>query len=352
MLGGRRFLLVCAVLAASVLLALAFHLPFMRLSTLLLIGHGAQEHSLISAVHALVRTNQLFLGGVLLVLAIFLPLLKWLYLLLLTLLQWTDLARSAAGPAWLLRWWPQDVVAMAAAAALVASRETPMQRMAGGAYCFAGAVLVMALACAWLRFDPPQRQSGALWPHGAQGWPQGPRDTVRGPAFAALVLLAIVVFTLGVTMPVIRLADTGAGSAGQSIVDLVLKERGATALWVPIAILALLLPGLRLLYLVTLALARALPRRIRSGVVGAAEVLGRYGTADAIALSLMLFYLVETREADRALQPAVYYLAASAVLTLAAFAWANMPASARAAGQGQPSRLTERLEAEHEGGRP
>jgi uncharacterized paraquat-inducible protein A len=353
MLDGRRFLLVCAVLSASVLLGLAFHLPFMRLSTLLLIGHGAQEHSLISAVHALVRTHQVFLGGVILVLAIFLPVLKWLYLLLLALLQWTDLARSAAGPAWLLRWWPQDVVAIAATVALVASRETLVQRTAGGAYCFAGAVLVMALACLWLRFDPPQRQSAALGAWRAQGWPHGPRDTVRGPAFAALVLLAIVVSALGVTMPVIRLADTGAGSAGQSIVDVVLalKARGETALWVPIAILALLLPGLRLLYLVTVASAHALPRRVRSGVLGAAEILGRCGTADAIALSLMLFYLVETREADRALQPAVYYLAASAVLTLAAFAWANMPASARAAGQGQPSRLTERLEAVQGGGR-
>ena len=52
-LGGRRFLLVCAVVAAGVLLALAVHLPFMRLSRLLYLGYGAQGHSLISAVNAL-----------------------------------------------------------------------------------------------------------------------------------------------------------------------------------------------------------------------------------------------------------------------------------------------------------
>ena len=287
MLGGRRFLLVCAVSVAAVLLALGLYLPFMRLSTLLRIGHGAQEHSLMSAVPDLLRSNLAFLGGVLLALAVFLPLLKWLYLLLPALQRWTDVAAAQRTLAWLLRWWPQDVVAIAATAALIASRETLVQRTAGGAYCFAGAVLVMALACTWLR-------PGA--PPGPQAPPQAVHDTPRGPAFAALVLLAIVAFALGVTLPVVRLAGTA--SAGQSIVDLVLAARGETALWVPIAILALLLPGLRLLYLLTVAAARVLPKAIRSGAIRAAEILGRYATVDTIALSLILFYLMETREAD------------------------------------------------------
>ena len=340
MLGGRRFLLICAVSVAAVLLALGFYLPFMSLSTLLRIGHGAQEHSLMSAVPGLMRSNLAFLGGVLLALAIFLPLLKWLYLLLPALQRWTDVAAAQRTLAWLLRWWPQDVVAIAAAAALIASRETLVQRTAGGAYCFAGAVLVMALASTWLR-------PGA--PPGPQAWPQAVHDTPRGLAFVALVLVAIVAFALGVTLPVVRLAGTGPASAGQSIVDLVLAARGETALWVPIAILALLLPGLRLLYLLTVAAARALPKAIRSGAIRAAETLGRYATADTIALSLMLFYLMETRQADRTLLPAVYCLAASAVLTLAAYAWVNWPA--RAPAQPQSPRLTARLEAVQEGGR-
>ncbi|MFZ1106018.1 MAG: paraquat-inducible protein A [Hyphomicrobiaceae bacterium] len=340
MLGGRRFLLVCAVSVAVVLLALGFYLPFMRLSTLLRIGHGAQEHSLMSAVPDLMRSNLAFLGGVLLALAVFLPLLKWLYLLLPALQRWTDVAAAQRTLAWLLRWWPQDVVAIAATAALIASRETLVQRTAGGAYCFAGAVLVMALACTWLR-------AGAA--PGQHTRPQAVHDTLRGSAFAALVLLAIVAFALGVTLPVVRLAGTDTASAGQSIVDLVLalQARGETALWVPIAILALLLPGLRLLYLLTVAAARVLPKAIRSGAIRAAEILGRHATADTIALSLMLFYLMETREADRTLQPAVYCLAASAVLTLAAYAWANLPAPAPA--HPQSPRLKERLEAVQEG---
>jgi uncharacterized paraquat-inducible protein A len=340
MLGGRRFLLVCAVSVAAVLLALGFYLPFMRLSTLLRVGHGAQEHSLMSAVQGLMRSNLAFLGGVLLVLAIFLPLLKWLYLLLPGLQRWTDVAAAQRTLAWLLRWWPQDVVAIAAMAALIASRETLVQRTAGGAYCFAGAVLVMALASAWLSSGtPPGLQAQAV------------HDASRGRAFAALVLLAAAAFALGVTLPVVRLGGTDTANAGQSIVHLVLalKARGQTALWAPIAILALLLPGLRLLYLLTVAAAGILPRVIRSGTIRAAEILGRYATADTIALSLMLLYLIETRAVDRTLQPAVYCLAASAVLTLAAYAWANLPAPAPA--HPQSPRLKERLEAVQEGGR-
>jgi uncharacterized paraquat-inducible protein A len=326
MLGGRRFLLVCAVSVAGVLLALAFHLPFMRLSTLLLIGHGAQEHSLISAVHTLVRTNQFLLGGVLLALAIFLPLLKWLYLLLLAVLPGREIARAEAplrALAWLGRWWPQDVVALAATAAIVATQETLLQRTAGGAYCLAATVVAMTLAYAWLRAD-----AGAVRMRAP-----GAAATPRSPAFAVLVALAVVAFAVGLTLPVVWLRSVGTGGAALSIVELImaLQAGGQTVLWVALAILAILLPGLRLLYLLTAAIA--------SRAVRATEPLGRHAIADTMVLSLALFYLIATREADPILQPGVYCLAASAALTLAAYAWANLPVPAK------PSTLKDRLKA-------
>jgi uncharacterized paraquat-inducible protein A len=332
--GGRRFLLGAAVLTAAVLLTLAFHLPFMRLSTLVLVGHGAQEHSLISAVHALVRSSshEVFIGGVLLVLAIFLPLLKLLYLLALALLPWIDATRSETplrALAWLGRWWPQDLVTLAAMAMLIARRETLLQHTAAGAYCFAAAVLVMALAYTWRRPD---------------GSAPRPPVSPRGSAFAALVGLAVLAFAAGLTLPVVRLANTGAEGAGPSIVQLLLalQARGDTVLAVTLAILAVLLPGLRLVYLLAVAAARVLPRPLRSGTVRAAEALGRHTTTDAMVLALMLFYLMQTRAADRVLQPAVYCLAASAVLTFAAYAWANLAPAAKA--QSQPASLAQRLE--------
>jgi hypothetical protein len=131
-------------------------------------------------------------------------------------------------------------------------------------------------------------------------------------------------------LPVVRLGS-GAGGTPQSIVGLILalQARGETVLWVALAILAILLPGLKVLHLLTAALTFRIAR--------VTEVLGRHATADTMVLSLALFYLIETRAADPVLQPGVYCLAASAALTLAAYAWANLPAPAK------PATLKDRL---------
>jgi paraquat-inducible protein A len=72
----------------------------------------------------------------------------------------------------------------------------------------------------------------------------------------------------------------------------------------------------------------------------ATEFLGRYATADTMVLALMLLYLVAAGDAHALLQPGAYCFAASAVLTLLAYAWANMRAPAAAA---QGSSLSARL---------
>ena len=91
-LGGRRFLLVVAVVAASLTLALGISLPFVRLTKFMLYTY---EHSLIAAVSVLTRSGQYFLGVAVLVFAIFLPVLRLLYLLLLALLPLRDIDRLA-----------------------------------------------------------------------------------------------------------------------------------------------------------------------------------------------------------------------------------------------------------------
>jgi hypothetical protein len=334
MLGGRGFLLACFVSAAAVLLFFGIlHLPFIRVSSLLRIGHGAQEHSVVSAALFL-WSNQAVLSCVLLLFAIALPVLKWLYLL--ALLTLSVLRRESAGSdAPLMRvlvWWPQDLIALAAVAALIAGHETVRLHTAAGAYCFGGAVIAMALAYTWRR-----RSAKPGTPAAAQSSPSVAPSVVpaprRGPLFAALVGLALLAFGLGVTQPVVRLSSAGAAGAGQSIVDLVLAlgARGEAALWVPIAILAILLPSLRQLYLVTVTAASALPSVIGAGTVRLAEALGRHATVDTMVLALGLFYLMETQVADRALLPGVYCLAASAALTLIAYIVASAPVSATTA---------------------
>src|SRR5256885_16258930 len=82
-LGGRRFLLTLAIVAASVCLALGVSLPIIKLTNLVFFHY---EHSLISTVNALIRSGQLFLGITVLIFSIVLPVTKLLYLLLLSTL--------------------------------------------------------------------------------------------------------------------------------------------------------------------------------------------------------------------------------------------------------------------------
>ena len=77
-LGGRRFLLSLAIVAASVCLALGVSLPIIKLTKFVFFTY---EHSLISTVNALIRSGQMFLGVTVLIFSIVLPVTKLLYLL-------------------------------------------------------------------------------------------------------------------------------------------------------------------------------------------------------------------------------------------------------------------------------
>jgi paraquat-inducible protein A len=156
-----------------------------------------------------------------------------------------------------------------------------------------------------------------------------------------LLLLALIFFALGLTLPVVRLATAYAGSDVLSVASMLwaLHARGERVLWLTILTLAVVVPGLRLLFLLTLALPRSLPHALRSKAAMATEFLGRYATADTMVLALMLLYLVAAGDAHALLQPGAYCFAASAMLTLLAYAWANMRAPAAAQG----SSLSERL---------
>ena len=89
-----------------------------------------------------------------LVLAIFLPLIKLLYLVLLASLPSEELGRSASqlrAIDWLGRWSPHDILAVGMALVLMLGHDATAQRSGGGTLFFAGAVLAMLLAYAWLR---------------------------------------------------------------------------------------------------------------------------------------------------------------------------------------------------------
>ncbi len=326
-LGGRRFLLAFAVVTASLCIALGVSLPFVRLTKFMLYTY---EHSLIAAVNVLMRSSQLLLGIAVLVFAIFLPVIRLLYLLLLVLLPLRDidrLARPLRALEWLGRWSLWDLVALALTIALIQSQGAYEAGNAGGIYGFTGAVLLMLLAYAWLRSDVAAARMRLPATKLAYS------SSMRGAAFTLLVLLAAALFALGVMLPAIRLPGSWAGTDQHSAVSLLraLYGQGERFACLVLFSLAILLPGTKLLYLLVLLAARMLPYAARVKSVRVIEWLGGYSITEITVLALMVFYLGASDRSGVLILPGVYCFAASVLLTLAAFGWANAlgPAAGR-----------------------
>jgi paraquat-inducible protein A len=335
-LGGRCFLLGCAVAAAGSCLALAVSLPFVRLTRPALFAYG---HSLLSGVSALAEADQLAMAGTVLVLAIFVPLIKLLYLVLLATLPSEELGRSATqlrAIDWLGRWSPHDILAVGLALVLVLGHDAVAQRSGSGAACFAAAVMAMLLAYVWLRGDASARHMRAPAARAAYA------TALHGLPFGVLLALAAVSFGLGVTLPAVQLTSAYAGHDLHSLAGLVwaLHMQGDLLLGAVILMLAIVLPAMRLLHLLTLVFSRVLPLALRGKAVVAAEVLGRHATADTMVLALMLFALIASGDAHATLQPGAWCFVASVALTMLAYAWINLLAPSAVA---QASSLRARL---------
>jgi paraquat-inducible protein A len=319
-LGGRRFLLGCAVLAAAAFLALAVSLPFVRVTRPAL---ASDAHSLLSAVTALFESGQLALAGAVLVFAVFLPLIKLLYLVLLATLPASELNRSATqlqALDWLGRWSPHDLLALAVALGLLLSHETLAQRSASGVYFFLAAVAAMLLAYTWVRGEATARRMRAPALRAAYA------TAMRGLPFGVLLALATATFAAGIALPVVHLAGRSAGAHEHSLASLIwaIYGGGDPVLAASLFVLAFALPAMRLLHLLTLALSRVLPPAVRSKAILSADGLGRFATADTMVLTLMLFALVASGDARAEVQPGGWCFMASALLTMLAYAWTNL----------------------------
>ncbi len=103
-LGGRRFLLSLAIIGAAVCLALGISLPIIRLTKMVF---WTTEHSLISTVSVLIQDGQTFLGFTVLIFSILFPVLKLLYLLLVSTLPASEIHRQSRrlrALEWLGKW--------------------------------------------------------------------------------------------------------------------------------------------------------------------------------------------------------------------------------------------------------
>jgi paraquat-inducible protein A len=334
-LGGRRFLLGSALLAASACLALGISLPIIKLTRFVFFTY---EHSLISTVNALIRSGQYFLGATVLIFAILLPVMKLLYLLLLAMLpprHLGRLARQLRALEWFGKWSMHDVLVLSLSIFFIKSHGVYDAQSVPGIYFFTAAVLLMMLAYAWLRSDA----SAAAAP--ARSVPSP--STVRSLLFSALLILATIFFALGVMLPAIRFTTVYVWSDQHSVASIIwaLYAKEELVLCLMVLTFSIVLPFMKLLYLLTLVTSPNLPQAVRTRSIAAMEWIGRYSMTDIMVLALMIFYINASGYSEATVLPGVYFFAASALMTMLAYGWANSVGPA--AGLGPASSLQSRL---------
>ena len=320
MLGGRRFLLSLALVGASVCLALGISLPIIKLTKFVFFTY---EHSLISTVNALIRSGQIFLGITVLIFSVLLPILKLLYLLLLSTLprrEVSRMSRQLRALEWLGKWSMHDVLVLSLSIFFIKSQGVYDAKSLNGVYFFTAAVLLMILAYAWLRSDvatphaapPPVRRPGQA-------------STLRNFAFSFLIILATVFFALGVMLPAIRFTTVYVWTNQHSVATIIwaLYKNEEFFLCFVIFMFSIFFPFMKLFYLLTLVTSPDMPAEFRNKSISAMEWLGRYSMTDVMVLALMIFYINASGYSEASVLPGVYFFAASAIMTMFAYGWAN-----------------------------
>ncbi|HJZ33923.1 MAG TPA: paraquat-inducible protein A [Hyphomicrobiaceae bacterium] len=321
-LGGRRFLLTLAIVGASVCLALGVSLPIIKLTKFLFFTY---EHSLISTVNALIRSGQIFLGITVLIFSIALPILKLLYLLLLSTLPKRELqrlSRQLRALEWIGKWSMHDVLVLSLSIFFIKSQGVYDAKSLNGVYFFTAAVMFMILAYAWLRNDLAAGEAS-----GERVVPlRAPQpSTLRTFAFSFVIILATVFFALGVMLPAIRFTTVFVWTNQHSIATIIwaLYKNEEFFLCFVIFMFSIFFPFLKLFYLLTLVTSPDMPAEFRDKSISAMEWLGRYSMTDVMVLALMIFYINASGYTEASVLPGIYFFAASTIMTMLAYGWAN-----------------------------
>jgi paraquat-inducible protein A len=322
-LGGRRFLLSLAIVGASVCLALGVNLPIIKLTKYVF---WSTEHSLISTVRALIRDGQLFLGVTVLVFSIVFPVLKLLYLLLVSTLPVLEIKRQGRrlrALEWLGKWSMHDVLVLALTIFFIKSQGIYDAASLSGVYFFTAAVMLMILSYAWLRIDGGE---AVLSADDAKAAPEdAPISIFRNFGLSFLIILATVFFALGIILPVIRFTTVYVWTNEHSIATIIwaLYRNQEFFLCAVLFAFSIFFPFLKLFYLLTLVTSPDLDPAFRARSISTMEWLGRYSMTDVMVLALMIFYVNSSGYTEASVLPGVYFFAASALMTMLAYGWAN-----------------------------
>jgi paraquat-inducible protein A len=328
-LGGRRFLLSMAILAASVCLALGVTLPIIKLTKFVFFTY---EHSLISTVQSLLQSGQYFLGLTVLVFSILLPVLKLFYLLLLSTLPLSELrrlGRQLKALEWLGKWSMHDVLVLSLTIFFIKSQGVWDARSLYGVYFFTAAVLLMIVAYSWLKTDILD-DAAQVNVHAGPG-PSPRVSAMRNIVLSLLIIVATVFFALGIILPSIKFTTAYVWKNEHSIgsIILALYQNGELFLCVVIFMFSILFPFLKLFYLLTLVTSPDMTAEFRTKSISMMEWLGRYSMTDVMVLALIIFYVNSSGYTEAKVQPGIYFFAASAIMTMIGYGWANSVAPRR-----------------------
>lgn len=322
-LGGRRFLLSFAILLASVCLALGISLPIIKLTKYVF---WSTEHSLLSTVSELFNDGQTFLGIMILVFSIILPVMKLLYLLLVSTLPAVEIVRQRRrlrALEWLGKWSMHDVLVLALTIFFIKSQGVYDAASLSGVYFFTAAVLLMILSYAWLRMDAAAGQVVLPEPDLSAIKPLTP---FRNFVLSFLIIVATVFFALGVILPVIQFTTVYVWTDKHSIATIIYALYQSQELFLCGVVFAvsIFFPFMKLLYLLTLVTSPDLSGEFRAKSISTMEWLGRYSMTDVMVLALMIFYVNSSGYTTASVLPGVYFFAASAFITMLAYGWANV----------------------------
>jgi len=319
-LGGRRFLLSLAIIGAAVFLALGISLPILKLTKFIF---WTSEYSLLSTVGVLLKQGQTFLGVVVFVFSILFPIVKLLYLLLVSTLPAAELRRHAKrlkAIEWIGKWSMHDVLVLALTIFFLKSQGVYDAASLPAVYFFTAAVALMILSYAWLKTD-------VSYAAGSQPELAVPRQlsVIRNFFLSFLIILATVFFALGVILPVIRFTTVYVWTNEHSIATIIwaLYENNEYFLCAVIFAVSIFFPFLKLFYLLTLVTSPDLSPEFRRRSFSTMEWLGRYSMTDVMVLALIIFYVNSSGYTEAVVMPGVYFFAASAIITMLAYGWAN-----------------------------
>jgi paraquat-inducible protein A len=327
LLGGRRFLLGLAIIGASISLALGISMPSIKLTKFYFFS---TEYSLISTVESLIKRNQIFLGVLVFVFSILLPVFKILYLVILTTMPPDTLERQyrrLRALEWIGKWSMHDVLVLALMIFFVKSQGIYDATSLSGVYFFTSAVVFMILAYAWLNIFAMGDIKSRV--RRSEPLEARPRSALRNFMLALFILVAAILFALGVILPSIRFTTVYVWKNEHSIASIIwaLYATQEYFLCGVITVFSVVFPFLKLLYLLTLCLSPNVSRDFRERSISTMEWLGRYSMTDVMVLALMIFYMNSSGYTEAQVLPGVY-CAASALMTMIAYGWANSAANA------------------------